>query len=251
MPLGPTDLVNGIMSTISLSVSLIIVFLIINKYFKFKNKQLLYIAISLFGILWSYGATVISFLWQLITQYPFLNELYFLIGMVHYPITLPFWIFLTLDLSKIKKAKLYGFLTCILITIIDIIFIYLVFTEPDLIGHREEGSLVDIRFTGYALIYSLVSLILVWIGLIIFLRDLFKSISPELKLKGMFLLISLIIFSFVVLFDGYYQLNIPQLIIVRSFVILSSILAYIGFIMPDSIKKLLLKKKNSINNRDI
>ena len=203
---------------------------------------MLYIAISLFGILWSYGATVISFLWQLITQYPFLDELYFLIGMVLYPITLPFWIYLTFDLSKIKKAKLYAYLTCILVTFLDIIFIYLVFTNPDLIGHREEGSLVDIRFTGYALLYSMVSLLLVWIGLIIFLRDVFKSVSPELKLKGIFILISLIIFSIVVLFDGYYQLDIPQLVIVRSFVILSSIFAYIGFIMPDSVKKLLLKK---------
>ena len=244
MTLGPTDLVNGIMSTITLSVSLAVVFLIINKYFKFKNKQLLYVAISIFGIIWSYGATVISFLWQLITQYPFLDELYFLIGNVLYPITLPFWIYLTLDLSKIKKAKLYAYLTCIFMTFLDIIFIYLVFTTPELIGNREPGSLVDIRFTGYAVFYALISLFLVWIGLIIFLRDVFKSVSPELKLKGIFILGSLIIFSVVVQFDGFVQLDIPQLIIVRSFVILSSIFAYIGWIMPESLKKFLLKNKS-------
>ena len=104
--------------------------------------------------------------------------------------------------------------------------------------------MVDIRFTGYAVFYALISLFLVWIGLIIFLRDVFKSVSPELKLKGIFILGSLIIFSVVVQFDGFVQLDIPQLIIVRSFVILSSIFAYIGWIMPESLKKFLLKNKS-------
>ncbi len=241
MPLEPVDYVNGVMSSISFSVSIFVVFLILYKYTKFKNKQLIYIAISMFGIMWTYSSTVASFFTLLLTQNPLPMEIYFILGNGIFPFTLACWIYVVFDLKKSNRAKIYGLTTLIIMGFLDFIYIFLVFTQPNLIG-MSEGN-VDIRYTGYAQLYLIASLSFVWIGLIVFLRDVFKSSSLVPKVKGSLILVSLVIFSIASSFDGFYELDILQLIIVRSFVIIASILGYMGWLLPESIKRLLEKEK--------
>ncbi|MFX1273726.1 MAG: hypothetical protein ACFFBP_14220 [Promethearchaeota archaeon] len=243
--LFPEDYVNGIMSTISLIIPMIITILIFVRYFRFKNKQIIYIGISTFGINWSYSGTVAAFFWLFFTKTSLPEPIYFILPICVYPITLGCWIYLVLDLAKVKKAKLLGLMTFIIVLILDITYIYLAFTQTSLLGEIVEGRNIDVKFYGYAALYSLISLGIVWLGLIIFLRDVFKSVSKELKVRGTLLLVALIIFSLAVSFDSWVDLNIPQLIGVRTFVIISAIISYLGWFLPEPIKRRLMKEKNT------
>lgn len=125
--------------------------------------------------------------------------------------------------------------------IFDIIFILLSVIQPNMIGVREGN--IDIRFIEYGSIYQLISIIFVWLGMLIFLKDALRIDSKKIKLKAYLIFISLLIFTIAASFDGYVDLNIPQLIVARTFVILASIIAYIGWFFPKSVKKIFIKEK--------
>lgn len=203
--------------------------------------MLIYIGISILGLVWLYSSTVISFLWQAITGYPFLQEIYLILGICIAPITMPCWIYVVLSLAHAKDVKFYVLLVFILILTLYILFILLTFTRPEIVG--EKLGNIDIQFKGYGVFYFLVNMTIVYAGFIIFMRDTFKSVSPELKLKGLFISLGLITFTVAATLDGWFDLPEIPLIITRISEIISSILAYIGWIMPESVKKVLLRKE--------
>ncbi|MFX1381791.1 MAG: hypothetical protein ACFFBP_05040 [Promethearchaeota archaeon] len=251
MELQPNDFLNGITCIISVVISYALIIEMIRKSHEHKNKMLMYIGISTFGLVSLYNGTVASFVWQLFSQYPFPQELYLILGTCITPFSMSCWMYVVLTISNRKRVKLFVVLVFILMISLFIILVYLVFNNIDLVGEKLPGSNIDIRFENFGLFYSIMSLTLFWIGTAFFLGNIFKSNSPELKLKGILISLAMITFLSSAILDGWFELEPIPLIIARIFIIIASIESYIGWIMPEFVKKIFLKnwmKESSLNN---
>ena len=240
MTLGPIDYVNGITSIIYFVTSIIIATVIILRYFKYKNVTLILFGLATIGLVWPFLSTILSFLTYIFTGSPLPDQVYFLIGNVLLPITTTVWFYAVIKVTHEGKEKMVSGLVFLLFIVLDIIYIILVFIRPEIIG--KKLSEIDVEYIGYGLCYLVLALTFVWIGLTIFLRDVFKSISPEAKLKGKFLLIGLLTYTIASTFDGFLALDIPLLVLMRILLMISSFEFYIGWILPDPVKKLIMKE---------
>ena len=192
------------------------------------------------GLVWPFLATILSFLSHIFTGSPLPDPVYVLIGNVLLPITTTVWIYAVIKLTHEGKENIVSALVFLLFAALDIIYVIIVFNRPEIIG--KKLSEIDVEYVEYGLFYLVLSLTFVWLGLIILLRDIFKSDSPEAKLKGKFLLFGLLTYTVASIFDGFLALDIPLLVLMRILLMKSSFEFYIGWILPDRIKKLILKK---------
>jgi hypothetical protein len=76
----------------------------------------------------------------------------------------------------------------------------------------------------------------------IFSYKALRSDKPDIKLKGKFLVIAFILFTFGSILETFVPLTQITVVIYRCILILSSMSFYIGYILPDWIKKIFLKK---------
>ncbi|MFX1274238.1 MAG: hypothetical protein ACFFBP_21735 [Promethearchaeota archaeon] len=240
MSLGPVDYVNGITSIIYFIVSIIIAFIIMSKYFKYKTTSFLFVGFSTIGLVWPYLATIVSFLMMVFTLNPLPDSAYYIIGNILLPITTSTWIYAVIKLSHEGKEKIIVPIVFIFMVLLAIIYTILVFSRPDLIG--EKLGIIDVKYIGFGLFYLIIALSFVWIGLIILLKDLIHSSAPDLKLKGIFLLFGLLTYTVASIFDGFLNLEIPFLLLMRILLMISSFEMYIGWLLPKSVKKLFLRK---------
>ena len=95
---------------------------------------------------------------------------------------------------------------------------------------------VDITLGLITIVYLLLILGLLLLSGIVFAVELLQTKSPETKLKGKFLLIAFVLFVIGAFLETF--LSFPP---IRLLLALSAIMFYIGFIMPESIKKRFLK----------
>jgi Na+/citrate or Na+/malate symporter len=68
-----------------------------------------------------------------------------------------------------------------------------------------------------------------------------KSEKPDIKLKGKFIIAAFVSFIIGAILDALLLPNLLMIIINRAILISGSIEYYLGFILPDKIKKLLLR----------
>ena len=77
------------------------------------------------------------------------------------------------------------------------------------------------------------------VGILIAINSI-KSDTPEIKLRGKFLMAAFISWTFGAIADATLPLNFVTLPIIRIILITSAIEFYIGFVLPDWVKKRLL-----------
>ena len=144
MVLADLEVLNGSLSVIVSVISICSGCLIISKYFKYKNKTLLYVGISGILMFGSWWPSAISFLLALITGDGLSLEMYLLIGNTPVPIAIIFWLFaFTRLLYKDKKKLILG--TFIVIGVLFEFFLYyFIFTDPTTIGQLQ--GYVDIEY---------------------------------------------------------------------------------------------------------
>ena len=75
-----------------------------------------------------------------------------------------------------------------------------------------------------------------------FARVSIKSHNPEVSLKGKLILMSFISFTVAAVIETFGHLDPLTVVITRSILISSSIEFYLGWILPDWMKKRLLKE---------
>jgi hypothetical protein len=107
----------------------------------------------------------------------------------------------------------------------------------NLIGIKE--SVIDIEYKGYALIFLAFSLLISTVTGNDFAIKSIKSEDKLIKWKGRFLVLSFNFFAIGAIGDGFLPLSSVTLIVFRVFMVLASTFYYVGFILPNWIKKLL------------
>ena len=147
------------------------------------------------------------------------------------------------DLINKERQKLIIILSGVYGIIFCIIFFLLLITNPNLIGHLK--GLTDVQYGMLVVVYILITMfIMIGMG-ILFARESQKSEILEIRLKGKLIFIAFILIAIGSGLDTSIPLNFVTLPIVRGFEIMSAIVFYIGFFLPNWFKKFFIKKEVS------
>jgi hypothetical protein len=105
----------------------------------------------------------------------------------------------------------------------------------------ESVGLIDAQYKSFVLIFFIQIAAILAITGILFAWQSLKINQPEVRLKGLFLLIGFVSFIVGSIFDAFLDLNILTLVLYRSLLIFSSFTFYLGFFLPNWLKGKILR----------
>ncbi|TFG27304.1 MAG: hypothetical protein EU532_07740 [Promethearchaeota archaeon] len=232
----PIDIVFTIIFTL---ISLMLGIIMILKYFKYKIRELVFAGVTWCIITSPFWADIISYLWFLLFNRPLTDFAYFFLTIGFIPIAHITWMvfFTSFFLKKYQKEVVLIFL--IESIIFEIAFIYFLIEDPSNIATRIPFTSVE--WTPFILFYLFASILLFLLTGIIFTLQCFKSDNAETKLKGYFLLIAFLSFIIGIIIEIIPIFFDLKYVLSRLIILSAAIEFYIGFILPDWIKKVFLK----------
>jgi hypothetical protein len=235
MVLTTLDLINGLFSIIFVAISTLVGFTIASKYIKSKIRTLLFIGIAWILIVSPWWPSSASVILALATGEGLSLEMYLLLGNLFTPVFMFFLVAAFTEIYYNDKQKIILIIFAIIGILIEIYLVYFIIVDPCVLG--ELQGIVDIEFRGLLRIYLLIDILLVLVlGFLIALNSL-RTETPEIKLRGKFLMLAFISWTVGAIADASLPLNFITLTIIRIVLITSAIEFYIGFILPDWIKK--------------
>ena len=169
------------------------------------------------------------------------QEAYFIIGNVVAPIAITLWVASFTGFLYESKQKIMVLIYIIYAFIFYILFFWAFTINPELIGELRGPNQIDVKYSIYIGIYYFTLLITILITGFLFARASLKLNDREFKMRGKLLLIAFLSFVFGGILDAFILMDIFWLIIQRSLQILSVIMFYLAFIMPEPVKRFLLK----------
>ena len=230
MELTQIEFLNGIFAIFILFIFYFIGLRLIYKYFKLKEKKILYLgfAIPFMGNMWL--AISVTYLSIILTGNSITPEIYLLLG-YGFPLGMVFWLILLTELMYKDKQKVIISLYIIYWLIMEIIFFILLSTDTSLLGVFNR-PLTPV-LSPFLAIRSIITLILLVITGILFYRESHKSDNAEVRLKGTLFLSGIILFMLGALTFVISGIAFIPLI----FFIPSSFMVYGALILPEWMKK--------------
>lgn len=241
MALSPLDIINGSFSLIFVAFSLAIGFIILTRYFKYKERIYFLVGATWIFISEPWWPSTISFLVALYNNIGISSGIYFLVGNILIPLAIVLWLLAFTEFMYTEKRKLILSIYAIIGAIFEILFFIFLFLNQNLIG--ELNGPVDVNYKSFIMVFLIIFLLIVVISGFLFANLSLKSKDPEVKLKGKLLIVAYIAFSVGALLDSSVPLNPATIIIIRLLLILSAFSWYGGFLLPKWMKKFLLKRK--------
>ena len=182
-----------------------------------------------------------SFLSIILFNYAFEPFLFLFIGNVFIPVAVVCWMYSIGQLMYPESKKIIIAIFLKISILYEIVLISLLIIDPALIGTIRgtfyyQPELIPMVFQMFALLVTITT------GILFSSRSL-KSSDPEVKWKARFLLFGFILFTIGAGMDAAIILTPLTLIIVRLLLIISSLLYFLGFLLPDKIAKLLIAEK--------
>ena len=239
------DLLNqlsGFLAFLSLVVAWLYGTLILIKAVKLKYKNFYYLFLAVIFTMSPWYPSGIGYLFWLFTGEGLPYTVYVLLGTLGVPIALFAWFQIYIPGLR-PKAKYPLLITTIVLSIVYyiyvIFFLYFAPAAPvtELIALRP--TIVNNEYKAYALIFLAYSLLISTVTGNDFAINSMKNEDVLIKWKGRFLLLSFNFFAIGAIGDGFLPLNPITLLIFRVFMVLASTFYYIGFIMPNWMKKIL------------
>jgi hypothetical protein len=164
--------------------------------------------------------------------------MYLFLSNAFIPIGLIFWIYAyaySMDLAYKRAFTISFFFICMLYECIFLIF--LIF-YPDLIGYIVDSDLI-LR-APFSLGFAIFAALTIFFTGILFSFNSIQSNNEEIKMRGYYLLVAFSLITIGSGFDAFSWTNIWIIIVIRSFLILSSIFFYIAFFFPRRLTKRLI-----------
>lgn len=240
MTLSFLDTLNGVLSLIFVAISLFVGFIILTRYFKYKERVYFLVGATWVLIASPWWPSSLSFLVALSNGVGITAKAYFLIGNILVPLAVILWLLAFTEFLYTEKRKLILSVFAIIGLTFEVFFLVILFLNPDFIG--ELNPPVDVNYKSFIMIFLIVFLLIVVVTGFLFANLSLKSKDPEVKLKGKLLVIAYITFSVGALLDSSIPLNEALIIITRLILIISAFCWYGGFLLPKWLKKYLLKK---------
>ncbi len=237
MALELIDILNGTFGLIAITVSAYFAIVIGSKYFKLKRKEFLLMALVAIILTEPWWPHSVAFIYALATgsDKGLIPEVYFMIGNVLIPAGIFFWLWIFSELTykdKQKQLLLFGLIYAV---IFEIIFFTMLFTNPLLIGQLKGPIHVKYNYGLIALLLS--GVIIVSITSVMFCLQSLKSSTPDIRIRGKFILIGVVALLFGAILEGLLSEIFAFLIISRLLIVLSGFLFYVAFIKPQWVRK--------------
>lgn len=230
MALAPEVILNGTCSLIFITLSIFLSLVIISKYVKHKDKNLLYAGLAWIGISEPWWGSSLGFLVGLTNDVGISVEMYVLVAYCFIPIFLIPWLALVGNLTNMKKTKLVIVIYVLIALILEVLIFYYMVSEVSVLALYINP--VDIDNETIIVIYLLLNLVLFLICGFLIVHESLRSGNKEIELKGKFICIALILFLIGAMWDIIQTSPIGRLILATS-----AIFFYIGFILPEWVKK--------------
>ncbi|TFF97515.1 MAG: hypothetical protein EU547_04095 [Promethearchaeota archaeon] len=237
MPLSNIQLIDGFLSLLVIIFAVFIGLNIVIKYFKYKRSLYILVGFSVIGLVSAWYPKALAFFMGGITliQYAFFSSAF-------YPITILIWLFAFSDLLDLNKGNksilLYSFLA--IGVLFEIYLFTLITLFPDQIGTLDGLDMdYNLVFTAYQIILVLIF----FITFILFGKESISSMESEIKLKGVFIIMSAFLFTGGAIFEILSSINIIILIIAKALLLLSTFAFYCGFFLPEWVKSIILKRE--------
>lgn len=239
-------------SLIIVTVSIVIGVKIIQKFFKYRDRTFIFVGIAWIGLISPWVPDVIRLI-VIIMEIPASKDsmilIYFIFIVTILPISFLFWLTAITNLMEMQNPKQTFILvfTLVMVIIFEFIFVYLFLTDLSMIGtfRGAQSREWDFKFifVEWSLLVNLFLLICVAVflisGIIFALKTLMAN-KREVKLKGKLLLIGFISTSIGATIEVMLTTIVFD-IFARSILAISSIIFYMGFILPERVKNYFLK----------
>lgn len=236
MALSEIIIINGVFSLLVVIVFIVVGVQLALQYRKRKEKVYLQTGIAWIGVSEPWWPSSISFLVALFNGTGINIELYMILNNAFLPIFLTLWLIVMCQLMKIKKKFLILILNIAISAVLEILMLYFLFTNTPLVGTKLTP--VDIDFGPIAAIFLLYILLVFLVFGFIFAIKTLKLDDLETKIRGKFLLIAFILYLIGAILELI--ITFPQN---RIILLVSAVIFYIGFVMPEKIKKIFIKSK--------
>ena len=230
---------NGLTSLIISLVSIVTGLKIAFKYLQHKERVLIFAGITWLLMYEGWWGPSISFIMLIITGYGLAIELFYVIAISLTPIAITLWMVAFTELKYKKYQKLMIWIFSIQALLFELFSFYYLFTAPHVIV--EKVGLIDAQYKSFLILFFIEVAIILTITGILFARESLKINTPEIRLKGIFLLLGFVSFIGGSVLDVFLELNIITLLLYRGVLVFSSIAFYLGFFLPKRFKKILLK----------
>ena len=242
MELEFVELLQVIFSSIFVIISLIVGLLLISKYFKHKERNLLLVGVTWIGITTPWLSGVISFPLIMLFGTSLRIEVRFIIGIAFVPIVLVLWLVVFTDLVYRERKKLIVFTYTVICICFEIVFFTFLFTDTSLIGTYTGPFKVG--WTPFIQLTTLFFIVTALTTGILFAHTSMKSMNPEIVLKGKIILIAFLSFVAGAFLDSIIPITPLGVVFTRLVLISSAIEFYFGFFLPEPIKKLVLNQND-------
>lgn len=240
LELTTAEFLTGLFSLIFIIVSIIIGLKIAQKYSESKKREYLLVGITWIGIVFPYFPSAITFLLVLFTNILLSIEVRFMLGFGFLPTFLVIWLIAFTDLMYKEKQKQIMIIAIIICAILQITFTVFILIDTSLIG--KQVGLFHGTFTLFTRIYLLSILLIFFLTGIIFALKSIKLGDVEVKLRGKFLFFAFIFYTIGVFLETILPVTALTAVIVRLIVIISAFQFYLGFILPEKIKRIFIKE---------
>ncbi|MGV9172849.1 MAG: hypothetical protein ACOC4M_07285 [Promethearchaeia archaeon] len=240
MTLELVDIILGLFSAGFVVITFIVGGEIISRYFKYRARNILLVGLAWIGLATPWIPDALKPLYILIDPNQsqlWIVTLNLIINNIILPIPVLFWLIAFTKMLRLNQMFRKATITVVFIlsVIYEIFLIYFYINDLQM-GLQVTGYLYSSDYIDNTLIvYILVALIT---GLAFAFESL-RSQDKEVKVKGLLLIVAFILFAIGATIDALYITYITN-IYSRLILVVSSIMFYMGFILPEWAKKIFL-----------
>jgi len=227
--------ISAILALVFVSISTLVGILLIAKYFKSKDKTLIYVGLAWIIIVEAWMPSAVNLLYMLATRVSLSYQIRALIGNLFLPFGLILWTLVFTELVFVKFRKHLLIIFAIFSVVFEIILFYAIFVDISFIIVIPSHDL-NMNYEPLWMIFQIILSIITLVSGLAFSWKSIKHDNPEIKLRGKILFIAFTSFLIGALL-GIVDLPIPGNIVM----ITSSVEFYIGYILPDWIKNRFIK----------
>lgn len=239
--LNALEYLQGALTLAFVLISLVLGLIIISKYIKYKNLQLLLVGLTWIFLVSPYWPDAISFVMIITTGNEINEAVYFFVANGFIAPLHVTWGVVFSDFLYRSKKKLLVAIFAIEAIIFELVLIGIFIIDYTLIGTKLAPFIVN--WADFIIFYLLASILLFLITGILFVKESLKTEDKEIKLKGKFLLVAFITFAIGTTFDVLFAESPTSfsILLARIFVIIAAFAFYIGFTLPKFIKGVFIK----------
>jgi len=161
------------------------------------------------------------------------------------PVIATLWMYLVITLVR---PKLKTVITPLYVAINLVYLYYMYLRTTDYTGVRYVGRVPASEVSGIAAVLLFFDIVsgLAFVGPM-YLYIGFKSKKPATQLRGRVIGVGVMLFAFFVIFETVIQYSVVLLVIARILIMVSILLMYIGFTLPQWVQKRFLSEETTIS----